>query len=99
MIVLTHNTHNVSYSMNNDTNSITNVNHTHNNNHNDNNANHNANINVNTNNNSTVIVHVYVYVTVPQKGYAKRGSNRQITKSSLKSLLSHLNIRFSWNPI
>ena len=33
--------------------------------------------------------------TVPQKGYAKRGSKRQIT---YKSLLSHLKVTFSWNP-
>ena len=33
--------------------------------------------------------------TVPQKGYDKRGSNRQIAK---KPLLSHLKVNFLWNP-
>ena len=45
-------------------------------------------------------------ITVPQKGYAKRGSNRQITNNSMlnhlqvtfKSRLSHLKVTCSWNP-
>ena len=40
-----------------------------------------------------------LFLTVPQKGYAKRGSNRHITKTTLfKSLSSHLKVNFSWNP-
>ena len=51
-----------------------------------------------------IYIYIYMYIqvyeitpsfTVPQKGYAKRGPNRQITK---KSCLSHLNVPFSWNP-
>ena len=37
-----------------------------------------------------------VFFTVPQKGYAKRGSNRQITaqnKNMFTSLLRHLKVK------
>ena len=37
-------------------------------------------------------MYIYIYnITVPQKGYARRGSNRQITKKNMfKSLKSNL---------
>ena len=38
---------------------------------------------------------LFLRFTVPQKGYRRRGSNRQITQTSL---LSHLKSTFSWNP-
>ena len=45
-----------------------------------------------------IYIYIYMYITVPQKGYAKRGSNRQITNTTFKSRLNDLNVTFSWNP-